>query len=160
MKPDILLVESQTRREFCAHACQAATVIATGTWLSACGGSPTSPSTSSSPLTAVNASVDGRTLSIVVDAASPLAAVGGAATTQSALGTFLVAHTAVDTFTALTAICTHEGCTVNGFGSQRFVCPCHGSEYTTAGVVARGPASNALRQYPTQFANGVLKFTV
>lgn len=163
MKPEIVPLPLRTRREFCADACQAATVIAAGTWLSACGGSPTSPSsTGVAPVATVNATVTGRTISITVDAGSALSAVGGTAIAQTALGPFLVARTAQDAFTALTAICTHEGCTVTGFSSTsaRYVCPCHGSEYTTAGSVARGPAPDPLRQFATQFANGVVTFTV
>jgi cytochrome b6-f complex iron-sulfur subunit len=150
-----------SRREFCSNACQAVTLIATGTWLSACGGSPTSPGSGSAPpLTGVAANVTGRTISITIDTASVLSAVGAAAIVQTALGVFLVARTAQDTFTALNATCTHEACTITGFSSQRFVCPCHGSEFTTSGAVVQGPAPTALRQFATQFANGVVTFTV
>jgi len=97
---------------------------------------------------------------VTVDAGSALAAVNSAAMVQTSLGTFLLARTAQDTFSALTAICTHEGCSITGFGNNQFVCPCHGSRFTTAGSVANGPAMRALQQYTTQFANGVLTFTV
>jgi len=40
-----------------------------------------------------------------------------------------------------------------------YVCPCHGSRFDTSGRVLNGPASRALRQYQTQFANGVLTVT-
>ena len=89
-----------------------------------------------------------------------LAAVNSAAMVQTSLGTFLLARTAQDTFSALTAVCTHEGCSVTGFASNQFVCPCHGSRFTTTGSVANGPATRALQQYTTQFANNVLTFTV
>jgi Rieske Fe-S protein len=148
-----------TRREFCAYACQTASVIAVGA-ATACGGSPTSPSTSAPPLSTVSGSVTGRTISVTVDAASPLAAVGSAATVQTGLGSFLIARLAQDAFSALTAICTHEACTITGFAAPQYVCPCHGSRYTTTGVVATGPATRALTSYTTQFANGVLTFTV
>ena len=62
--------------------------------------------------------------------------------------------------TALTAICTHEQCTVTGFDNQRYVCPCPGSQYDTSGRVVNGPAPTALRTFPTQFSNSVLTFTV
>jgi hypothetical protein len=48
---------------------------------------------------------------------------------HSSRGSFLVARTGTDTFTALTAICTHQQCTVTGFADNRYVCPCHGSQY-------------------------------
>jgi Rieske Fe-S protein len=130
-----------------------------------CGGSSTSPSSSSSPssvpqLATTPATVAGRVVSVTVDAASALASVGSAALVQTSLGTFLVAHPAVDTYTALTATCTHEGCGVTGFSGGRFVCPCHGSQYTTSGAVTTGPATRPLQQYTTQFTNGVLTFAV
>lgn len=49
-----------------------------------------------------------------------------------------------DNFTALSLICTHLGCTVEGDGNG-FICPCHGSRYDDKGQVTRGPASRALR---------------
>jgi cytochrome b6-f complex iron-sulfur subunit len=150
----------QTRREFCACACQAASLLAVGA-LAGCGGSSSPTGPSNVPmLTVVPFTVSGRVISITVDSASPLAAVGSAAMAQTALGTFLVAHTGQDAFTALTSVCTHEGCTVTGFDNSRYVCPCHGSQYSTSGNVVQGPATRSLQQFATQFANGVLTFTV
>jgi cytochrome b6-f complex iron-sulfur subunit len=97
---------------------------------------------------------------LTIDAASPLAAVGSAALVQSAIGIFLLTRTAQDSFTAVTATCTHEGCTVTGFENQTFVCPCHGSRYTTSGIVVNGPATQPLRQFATQFANDVITIIV
>ena len=152
-------VKSQTRREFCTCACHAVTLIAAGA-LSACGGSsPTAPS-NVPQLGSVASAINGRTITINVDASPTLSAVGAAAIAQTSLGSFLVARTAQDAFTALTAICTHEGCTVTGFANSRYVCPCHGSQYTTSGSVVNGPAPRPLQQFPTTFANGVLTFTV
>ena len=148
-----------TRREFCVQACQTISLASIAGALHGCGGSPTSPSDGSSlpsvPGTAVN-----RTVEVTIDAASPLASVGSAALVQSAIGIFLVTRTAQDSFTAVTATCTHEGCTVTGFENQTFVCPCHGSRYTTSGIVVNGPATQPLRQFATQFANNVVTITV
>ena len=93
-------------------------------------------------------------------ASSPLSSVGGAALVQSSSGNFLVARTAQDAFTALTAVCTHEACTVSGFQNQAYVCPCHGSRYSLSGTVLQGPAPASLRQFATRFANNVLTITV
>jgi isorenieratene synthase len=61
---------------------------------------------------------------------------------------------------ALSAICTHQTCTITGFGNGQFVCPCHGSTFNTSGQVLGGPAPRDLFQFPTQFVNGVLTITV
>jgi cytochrome b6-f complex iron-sulfur subunit len=152
-------VEKSTRREFCVHAASFASIA---TLLQGCGGSPTSADSSSNvpALSTINASVSGRTITINVDAGSPLASVGSAALVQTSNGNFLVSHTAVDTFVALTAVCTHEGCTVSGFQSGRYVCPCHGSQFTTGGTVAQGPASSPLRQFATRLSGTTLTIAV
>ncbi len=46
---------------------------------------------------------------------------------------------------ALRPICTHLGCTVPWDAEQnRFVCPCHGSQYDAEGRVLQGPAARSL----------------
>ena len=74
-------------------------------------------------------------------------------------GDFLVARTAQTSFVALAAICTHQTCTITGFGNQTYVCPCHGSTFDINGRVLGGPAPAPLHQYPTQFTSGVLTIT-
>ncbi|NEP01454.1 MAG: cytochrome b6-f complex iron-sulfur subunit [Symploca sp. SIO2E9] len=45
----------------------------------------------------------------------------------------------------LNAVCTHLGCVVPWNASaNRFICPCHGSQYNNAGKVVRGPAPLSL----------------
>ncbi len=49
------------------------------------------------------------------------------------------------TLYAIKPICTHLGCTVNWQPEkQRFICPCHGSQYDAVGRVVQGPARRAL----------------
>ncbi len=149
----------QTRREFCLHACQTVSILTLGAVASGCGG-PMAASSNAPDLPVVNASLANGALVLSINAASPLASVGGAALVQTSSANFLLARTGQDTFSALTAVCTHESCKVTGFSNQRFVCPCHGSEFNTSGGVTRGPASSPLRSFPTQFANNVLTVTV
>jgi cytochrome b6-f complex iron-sulfur subunit len=101
-----------------------------------------------------------NTISVTVDTASPLASVGSAALLNTSAGSFLVAHTGQDTFNAMTAICTHEACTVERYQSGTFTCPCHGSQYNTSGGVVRGPAAASLRRFNTAFANNVLTISL
>ena len=148
-----------TRREFCAYACRTASVIAGGA-LTACSGSPTGPSSSAPQLSTVSGSVSGRTVAVNVEGTPALSSVGSAALVQTSLGSFLVARTAQESFSALTSACTHDRCTVSGYNGSQFECPCHGSRFTTSGTVVNGPASRPLQQYATQYANGVLTFAV
>jgi len=46
---------------------------------------------------------------------------------------------------ALNAVCTHLGCVVPWNPSEnKFMCPCHGSQYDEQGKVVRGPAPRSL----------------
>jgi Rieske Fe-S protein len=100
--------------------------------------------------------LSGSTVTVQVDAASPIAAVGGAAQVRSSAGLFLVTRTSADTFIALTALCTHAACDVIGISGQSFVCPCHGSRFSSTGAVLNGPATRALRQFSTRFSDNLL----
>lgn len=99
-------------------------------------------------------------ITLTIASGSPLATLGGATLLQTSSGLFLVARTAQDAFTALTAICTHENCTITNFANQRYECPCHGSNFDLNGRVVTGPAVSALRQFQTRFANNVLTITL
>jgi Rieske Fe-S protein len=160
---------STTRREFCTHACQAASLAAAGALWTGCGGGgdsgnpagpsgPNPPAAPGTALTAVSSSVAGRTVSITL-AGTSLANVGGVATTGNSLGTFLISQPGPDTFVVLTATCTHEACTINGFANSRYLCPCHGSQYSADGNVVQGPAVQSLQQFPSSVTDGVLSFT-
>lgn len=53
-------------------------------------------------------------------------------------------------FLAIKTICTHKGCDVELEG-DKFVCPCHGSEFTMDGKVLNGPAKTDLKIFETMF---------
>jgi len=45
----------------------------------------------------------------------------------------------------INAICTHLGCVVPwNSGANKYICPCHGSQYDANGKVVRGPAPLSL----------------
>lgn len=152
--------DKQTRREFCAKACHATALAAVGGVLGAalqgCGGAGTSGGGSGSALPIISASQSGGIVTLTIDAASPLAAVGTAALVQSSGGSLLVAHTGQDTYLAVSSRCTHQGCTITGYSGQTYICPCHGAQFTATGQVTSGPASSALAQFKTQFSSGQL----
>jgi cytochrome b6-f complex iron-sulfur subunit len=61
---------------------------------------------------------------------------------------------------AISAICTHQACTVEWDTAEKFVCPCHGSQFSETGAVLRGPAPTPLRTFPTSLAGDVLTIMV
>lgn len=154
--------KSQTRREFCIHVCQATSLLAfggaIGAFLEAC--SSGNPFASGEQLERIQAAVVNQTITLTIDANSPLATIGNAALVQASGRSVLVVRTAQDTFVALSAICTHQGCTITGYSNQVYTCPCHGSQFGVNGNVVRGPAAVALRRFQTQFANDQLTISL
>ncbi|MEO5824027.1 MAG: Rieske (2Fe-2S) protein [Vicinamibacteraceae bacterium] len=153
-----------TRRDFCVAACQALSLGAIAATLQACGGggSPNEPSGSFGnvpTLPSLNATVANGAASLTVDGTA-LSAAGGAAIVTSSLGSMLVVRNDATTVSAYTSTCTHQQCTINGFGGNVFQCPCHGSQFNPAnGSVVRGPATQSLRRFTASINNGVVSIT-
>jgi cytochrome b6-f complex iron-sulfur subunit len=73
----------------------------------------------------------------------------------------IVINTGSSTYSALSSICTHQGCTVGyNSGAGNIQCPCHGSVYATSGSVINGPAPQALKSYPVKLTGNILTITV
>jgi len=154
-----------SRREFCAHAISLVTVASLVEGCGGSGGSPTNPGGGgggggAATMSTINATAQGGAVTVNIDAGSPLSSVGSAAVVQTAAGSFLVTRIAQEAFNAMTAVCTHEQCVITGFSSGTFVCPCHGSRYSSSGVVQMGPANRNLQTFRTQFTNSVLTITL
>merc|ERR1719379_2046176 len=55
----------------------------------------------------------------------------------------------------LDAVCTHLGCVVPwSAANNKFMCPCHGSQYDANGMVVHGPAPLSLALAHTSTASG------
>ena len=123
-------------------------VIAAAT-VAACGSSPQTvdPDASESP-------DGGATCSNCLDLADPanaaLTHVGGSRVVRVNNASVLVARTSDTTFIALSAICTHAGCTVR-FATTQISCPCHGSLFALDGTVLRGPATRPLAKHTATY---------
>jgi cytochrome b6-f complex iron-sulfur subunit len=72
----------------------------------------------------------------------------------------VVICTAPSVFVALSAICTHAGCTV-AYNSSRneLICPCHGGTYSISGSVVSGPPPSGLTSYKTSLNGKTLTVT-
>ena len=72
---------------------------------------------------------------------------GSWASAGSANDPYVVAQDANGYF-AFSAVCTHQGCTVNPpSASGTSSCPCHGAQFDGNGAVLRGPARSPLPHY-------------
>jgi cytochrome b6-f complex iron-sulfur subunit len=61
---------------------------------------------------------------------------------------------------ALNAVCTHLGCVVPwNKAENKFMCPCHGSQYNNQGKVVRGPAPLSLALAHVTDDNGKVTLT-
>lgn len=52
-------------------------------------------------------------------------------------------------YSAISMVCTHKGCGVSKAG-DRFVCPCHSSEFSLEGKVLASPATEDLLKYKVE----------
>jgi cytochrome b6-f complex iron-sulfur subunit len=60
----------------------------------------------------------------------------------------------------INAVCTHLGCVVPwNAGENKFICPCHGSQYNSAGKVVRGPAPLSLPLVHASVEDDKITFT-
>lgn len=60
----------------------------------------------------------------------------------------------------LNAVCTHLGCVVPwNVAENKFMCPCHGSQYNAEGKVVRGPAPLSLALAHATVVDDVVQFS-
>ncbi|MDP1830536.1 MAG: Rieske (2Fe-2S) protein [Geothrix sp.] len=113
------------RRTFCASALAAGMVVA-------CGGGGTSPAPVPPPPPA-------GPLTTTDTKAALLALPDGTTRDYRNLGRFFLIKDAAGIY-AMTAVCTHQGCTVGLPVGTQITCPCHFSQYDLGGANLVGPA--------------------
>ncbi|OMH33145.1 Rieske (2Fe-2S) protein [Tersicoccus sp. Bi-70] len=123
----------------------------TGSGSSSAGGSSAPGSATASSAGGSSAAARGPELAKAADVpvgASKLVGTGNAQV--------FLSHPSGNTFRAFSPSCTHQGCTVD-VESDKFVCPCHGSEFALAdGAVLQGPADKPLIERKITVADGTV----
>lgn len=83
-----------------------------------------------------------------VDLNSNLINIGNSIVQSGVIVVRIAAGNAASSFTAVQVNCTHEGTAINyNTGQEVFICPNHGSRFSTSGTVLLGPATSNLQQY-------------
>jgi len=95
-----------------------------------------------------------------IDLTGEIKNVGESVTRSGVIVVRLATGTAVSAFTAVQVACTHQGTAINFNSTQgNFICPNHGSQFTTAGVVLNGPANSNLQKYNIAVTGNTLTVT-
>jgi cytochrome b6-f complex iron-sulfur subunit len=145
-------VTTLDRRALLRAACAGCAAVG----LAACGGgSAKAGTTSTAPAsggagTSPPAGASGGVITKLADIP-----VGGSASAQGPSGQpLLLARPTATTVVGFSAICTHQGCTVEASGKQ-FACPCHGSVYDAfTGKNLSGPAPSPLHPFAVKVSGG------
>ncbi len=129
-----------SRRTVLRGAAVAGVVGVAGATLAACGSD--NKTTSSNGSSSGSSSGDGSGAVLAQTSDIP---VGGGQIVDGNGQKIVVTQPKQGDFKAFTAICTHQGCTVNKIEGGVISCPCHGSRYSAAdGSVEAGPAPKPL----------------
>ena len=135
------------RHEFLSKLGIGLVAACTGCSLVACG------SKHNDPAPTTNKSGDLFT----VDISNNLTNIGDSTTQQGVILVRLATGNTADAFTAVQVTCTHQGAGIAYDVAQGiFVCPRHGSEFSTTGAVVQGPASTPLQEYKVTISGSTL----
>ena len=136
------------RRQMLARAGLVTMGVAAAGVLAACGGGG-SDTPEDAP--AQDAPAAGEPLAQVADIP-----VGGALSATGADGKpIILLQPEAGTVTAVSAVCTHQGCTVAPDGDQ-LKCPCHGSVFDLTGGNVSGPAPSPLPAVDVHVSDGAV----
>jgi Rieske Fe-S protein len=115
---------------------------------------------SSLPTATTSSCGAGQCIDLTNSANQDLTAVGGAMLVDMSGDTIMVVRVSDTQVVALSAICTHAGCSMDYVPGQKVLdCACHGSQFATDGSVLRGPANRSLRVYNVTMANNMITVT-
>ena len=163
---DACVTTCLTRRDFVSTTAMSVLAAALA---ASCGGGgggsdPTGPRPTPPQIPAnAGASVTGNVLTVQLAQFPSLAQANGFQVFGTVGGSavdVIIINLGNDSYRAFTSICTHEQCPVSGFNGTRITCPCHGSEYDTAGRNVAGPAPRPLTEYRAAFDAAARTVTV
>lgn len=91
---------------------------------------------------------NGGNVNFNIDLNSSLINIGDSLVQSGVIVVRLAGGNIASSFTAVQVNCTHEGFAINFNTSQGiFICPNHGSRFSTSGTVLLGPATSNLKRF-------------
>jgi Rieske Fe-S protein len=150
------------RRQFCLSASHALSLAVITGAAGACAGNPMGADFDRDDgvrMPAFAGEFVNGTLTAKPDVLAALANPGTSVLVSASPSWLVVSRITADQFAAVSALCPHEGCTVDRIADRTLICPCHGSAFTQEGTLVQGPASQPLQAKQTAFVNGVLTIT-
>lgn len=138
------------RKEFLNNMGLAAFAVCTGSCFAACSKSSSSP----------GGGGGGGSVNFTIDLSTQLLDVGDSTAKSGVVVARLSAGSDPSNFTAVAQACTHQGTPVAyNSSSNLFVCPLHGSEFSTSGGVVQGPATSPLKKYSISISGNTMTVT-
>lgn len=144
------------RKEFLSKFGITMAAVCAGCSLYSCGSDPKDEPTPDGGTN--NPPANGGLFTVNLD--SELKSVGDFKVSNGVIIVRLAAGTASSAFTAVQVACTHQGTSINYNAAQgKFICPNHGSQFSTGGTVLLGPAAQPLKAYNVGITGSTLTVT-
>ncbi len=133
--------------------------VCAGCSLASCGGSKSSNPTPT-PGGGTPPPATGTGNLFTADLGTEIKNIGDAKSSGGVILVRLAAANVAGSFTAVQMACTHEGNPI-GYNSGQgiFICPTHGSHFSTSGAVLQGPAASSLKSYAVSITGTTLTVT-
>ncbi|EHQ27354.1 QcrA and Rieske domain-containing protein [Mucilaginibacter paludis] len=141
------------RNEFLSKLGIGLVAVCAGCALSSCG----SGAKNNDPSPQNNPPATGSGAIFTANLGTELLTVGQSKTSNGIILVRTATGNATSSFTAVQVACTHQGTAINYNTAQGiFICPNHGSEFSTSGSVLLGPAVQSLQKYTISIAGNTL----
>ncbi|CAM3629322.1 ubiquinol-cytochrome c reductase iron-sulfur subunit [Mucilaginibacter galii] len=136
------------RKDFLSKLGITMAAVCTGCSLYSCGSDPKNDPTPGNGGGTTNPPPTSGSTLFNVNLDSELKNIGDFKVASGVILVRLAAGSVSSAFTAVQVACTHQGTSINYNTAQgKFICPNHGSQFSTGGAVLLGPATTALKAY-------------
>ena len=99
-------------------------------------------------------------VNFTVDLNTNLTTIGSSLVQGAVIVVRLATGNTAGSFTAVQVACPHQGTAIAfNQATNNFVCPNHGSTFSTSGAVTQGPAASSLQKYTINISGSIMTVT-